>query len=117
MRKLREQLAYEWYILTKWQRVAEVLKFAAVLALAWVCFGLMGCATTDPQDGVREYNAQIDRENWDACDRLYRFHGVPTVHRGHLHSEQARVRLHWIQQDLVDNRCERLLGARWADKI
>lgn len=78
---------------------------------------LSGCAS-NPQDDVREYNEQIDRENWAACERLYKFHGVPTIHRGHLHSEQrGEVRLHWIQQDLADNNCRRYLRGLWADKI
>lgn len=76
---------------------------------------LAGCATlTEKEKEERAYNEQIDRENWELCQEVYRRSGVATYSR---HSHHNQHRPHEIRDDLMVNECRRVLGPYWADRI
>lgn len=75
LRKFGEQLRYEWSVLTRAQRVLEVGKFIAVLAFAYVCFGLMGCTTmTEYERADRDIQT---REQYYRCLAAFSAAGRP----------------------------------------
>lgn len=82
------------------------MKFALLLLLA-------GCASTMTAEDV-EWRRQIDRENWQLCDSIYKQFDKPTFHR-HLHRRNVEPRWYEIRDDLSDNACRAILGDYWID--
>jgi hypothetical protein len=69
---------------------------------------------------AKEYNEQIDRENWALCETAYRQAGLPTWHQDHTHTRGAtRDSIEYVKRDLHTNRCRQILkpAGLWADKL
>ena len=108
------------------------------LTLVMLLFSLMlGCATTlteeeaieacPTSDGLcleealqakveqkefeREYNRDVDADNWRTCEYIYKVLGAPTYHVGHTHNRRSapRPRHETVMSDLMYNRCRAVI--------
>ena len=82
---------------------------------------VQGCATTLTQEeqDVRDYNRQIDLQNWNMCERVYLDSHIPTIHFNHTHTKpMSGNRLaEATRSDLIVNQCRMILRGYWADRI
>lgn len=69
---------------------------------------------TEREKEERAYNDEIDRQNWELCQEIYRRSGVATYSR---HTHQGKHKDHEVRDDLTMNNCRKILGPYWADRI
>ena len=69
---------------------------------------------TEREQEEKAYNDEIDRQNWELCQEIYKKAGVATYSR---HAHKGRHRSHEVRDDLFLNNCRKVLGPYWADRI
>lgn len=68
----------------------------------------------------KEYNFQIDLQNWSLCETVYENAMQPTYHRDHSHQRHMTrsAQRHAVRDDLYVNQCKKILGSNyWSTHV
>lgn len=103
----------------KYGTMKQIMTITLLIVLALVVVGAVtSCATplTEEERFVREYNREVDRQNWKQCVWIINhIHQAGTLHDGHSHIDGTTW---WeIKEDLSKNHCQRILGDNWINHL